>query len=99
MKEGNQVLPDNITQFRRIEKVAPLPQLAEIKKGSTTWVAMTVEEQMTELVGIIAKKTGISVEDLDTLAYSIGAEAIFNYYLTQDGETLHPKIGSENKPK
>lgn len=98
MAEGEPVLSDNVIPIRRIKRAVLLPELAEIRKGPTTWVAMTVEEQMTELVGIIARKTGMSVEDLDTLAYSIGAEALFNYYLTQDATTLHPKIGSESNP-
>jgi hypothetical protein len=92
MAEGDPTLPDNIVKFRRKKKFASPPMLAEIKSGPTTWMAMTVEQQMAELAGIVAKEFNLSVEDIDTLAYSIGVEAIYHYYLNHNPEELHPEV-------
>jgi hypothetical protein len=99
MAEGDPTLPDNIVRFRRKKRLAPPPMLDEIKASPTTWVAMTVEQQMTELAGILAKDFHLPVKDIDTLAYSIGIEALLNYYLSHNPEALHPKVELQDSPQ
>ncbi len=81
MAEGDRALPDNVVQFRLTRKIPPPPQFQEISDSPSTWVAMEAEEQMTVSAGVIAEKMGLSVQEVDKLAYSIGVEWLLNYCL------------------
>jgi len=87
----------NLLQFRRRRRLDPPSDLQRMLESPRTLLSIEAEEQMVELVDVIARKTGMSIQDVHALAFSRGVETLLEYCLGREVDSHHPNTKDDSE--